>query len=537
MDASIEDFLRDHLGTLRPVFRDAHLALWESRTRSSPGNAAAAAEAESHYRRLYANAGEATRVEGWLEGGRSLPPVQRRSLEFLRHAYLENAASAEELQELVERAQEITTEFVTWRGSVDGAPVSGNDILGILGESRDDATRLQAWEASKSIGPRVADRLRALVRRRNQVARRLGFRDHYAMSLHLQEIPEETLLGLAEGLRVRTEGPWRAMKARLDADISRRLGVGIADLRPHHYDDPFAQLPPRSAAALSRLDDLFSGVDPVATCTEYFAGIGLPVGEVLARSDLYERPEKDQHAFCIDMDREGDVRILCNLRRDERWTSTLLHELGHAVYDLGCPAELPFLLRRPAHILTTEAVAQFFGRLTRDPSWLGPALALPVAEVRALEGPLREERSRGMLLFARWCLVMIHFERALYLDPDRSDLNTLWWTLVEHYQGIQPPEGVEGRADWATKNHLAVAPVYYHNYILGEMLASQLHHRIRSHVPDPSGAPMDPGVGAFLSRELFARGGLPHWNEITRSATGAPLSADAFLADFAGGWE
>jgi peptidyl-dipeptidase A len=537
MDASIEDFLRDHEGALRPLFREAHLALWESRTRSSPGNAAAAAEAEARYRRLYTDAGDAVRVEKWLREAGSLPPEQRRSLEFLRHSYLENAVSPEQLEELVEQAQDIATEFVTWRGSVDGKPVSSNDILEILAGSVDEGTRLQAWEASKSIGPRVADRLRALVRRRNQVARDLGFRDHYAMSLELQEIPEETLLGMAEELRVRTESPWRAMKARMDGDIARRLGVDVADLRPHHYDDPFVQLPPRSTGALSHLDDLFNGFDPVETCAAYFEGIGLPVGEVMARSDLYERPEKDQHAFCIDMDREGDVRILCNMRRDERWTSTLLHELGHAVYDLGFPPELPFLLRRPAHILTTEAVAQFFGRLTRDPSWLGPVLGVPATGLRGLEDPLREERSRGMLLFARWCLVMIHFERALYLDPDRPDLNLLWWTLVEELQGLRPPEGVEGRADWATKSHLAMAPVYYHNYILGEMLASQLHHRIRTHVLDRGGAPVeDPGVGSFLSRELFAPGGLPHWNEITRSATGAPLSVDAFLADFAGGW-
>jgi hypothetical protein len=93
MDASIEDFLRDHEGALRPLFREAHLALWESRTRSSPGNAAAAAEAEARYRRLYTDAGDAVRVEKWLRDADSLPPAQRRSLEFLRHSYLENAVS------------------------------------------------------------------------------------------------------------------------------------------------------------------------------------------------------------------------------------------------------------------------------------------------------------------------------------------------------------------------------------------------------------------------------------------------------------
>ena len=42
--------------------------------------------------------------------------------------------------------------------------------------------------------------LRELVRRRNQAARSLGFRDYYAMALHLQELDEATLFGV--GLHV-----------------------------------------------------------------------------------------------------------------------------------------------------------------------------------------------------------------------------------------------------------------------------------------------------------------------------------------------
>ena len=62
-------------------------------------------------------------------------------------------------------------------------------------------------------------------------------------------------------------------------------------------------------------------------------GLGLDVRGVLSRSDLYARPKKYQHAFCTDLDREGDVRIMCSLESDERWMETLLHELGHAVQD------------------------------------------------------------------------------------------------------------------------------------------------------------------------------------------------------------
>ena len=51
---------------------------------------------------------------------------------------------------------------------------------------------------------------------------------------------------------------------------------------------------------------------------------------ILARSDLYEAEKKYPHAFCTDIDRKGDVRIMTKLRDNEYRMDTLLHELGHA---------------------------------------------------------------------------------------------------------------------------------------------------------------------------------------------------------------
>ena len=52
----------------------------------------------------------------------------------------------------------------------------------------------------------------------------------------------------------------------------------------------------------------------------------------IRRSDLYEKPGKNPHAFCTDIDREGDVRVLCNIVPGREWLATMLHELGHGVY-------------------------------------------------------------------------------------------------------------------------------------------------------------------------------------------------------------
>src|SRR5690606_28846553 len=197
------------------------------------------------------------------------------------------------------------------------------------------------------------------------------------MDLELQEIAPAELERIGADVERRTAAPFAAAKAVVDGALAERIGLAPAALRPWHYADPFCQeLPP---AGDVDLDALFAGHDVVELARTYYASIGLPVDAVLARSDLYERPGKDQHAFCTDMDREGDVRILCNVKNDARWMGTMLHELGHAVYDVALPRELPFLLRTAAHTLTTEAVAMYFGALVRDADWLAAMLGLPDA--------------------------------------------------------------------------------------------------------------------------------------------------------------
>ena len=73
--------------------------------------------------------------------------------------------------------------------------------------------------------------------------------------------------------------------------------------------------------------------------------MGIDVNGVLDRSDLHPRDGKCQHAFCIDVDRDGDIRVLANVVANHECADTMLHELGHAVYDLGFDDDLPWLLR------------------------------------------------------------------------------------------------------------------------------------------------------------------------------------------------
>jgi peptidyl-dipeptidase A len=142
-----------------------------------------------------------------------------------------------------------------------------------------------------------------------------------------------------------------------------------------------------------------------------------------------------------------------------------------------------------------------------------------------------------LLIFSRWCQVMLRFEKAMYADPEQ-DLNKLWWDLAAEYQAVRPPAG-RNAPDYASKIHIVSAPCYYHNYMMGQLFASQVHHAIcREALGGASPAKADyvgkKEVGAFMNEKVFAPGRTLPWNALTRHATGADLNPSAFAADFQG---
>lgn len=211
---------------------------------------------------------------------------------------------------------------------------------------------------------------------------------------------------------------------------------------------------------------------------------------------------------------------------------TTLHELGHAVYDLGISAELPFILRRASHTLTTEAIAMLFGRLSLDATWIADMDLADGSSVDALRDSTTRELRAQMLIFTRFVLVMAHFERGMYADPGQ-DLNELWWSLIERFQGLERPQRSSDAADYAAKKHIVGAPVYYHNYLLGECFASQIHESLRHSILNPRGSYAgNPGIGPWLTEHIFRPGALLNFDALAKNATGQPVSPEAFAAQY-----
>jgi peptidyl-dipeptidase A len=124
----------------------------------------------------------------------------------------------------------------------------------------------------------------------------------------------------------------------------------------------------------------------------------------------------------------------------------------------------------------------------------------------------------------------VRFERELYRNTGRN-LNRLWWEYVERFQKVTPPPNRD-QADWASKNHLATSPVYYQNYVLGELMASQLLRYIQNEVVRSEGFVGNAEIGRYFVEKVFRPGALYEWNTMLNRATGEDLTPEHFVAQF-----
>jgi peptidyl-dipeptidase A len=522
---------------LAPLERSLHLAYWAAATDARPETSAARQRAEEALLEVLADPELFAEVEAALGGVRGTPggfpdgsgaegdgdPLTRRALGKARLDLLARQIPADARAELVRLQAKVEAAFATVRGRMGEHELANSEIEQVLAASGDAVERQAAWEAGKQVGEVVADDVLALVELRNRVARGHGFRDWFAFSLATGDLDEAWLDGILDRVELATREPFLTAKAAIDKRLAARFGVGAGELRPWHYGDLFFQRYDGDAEA--DLGPLLAGRDIVELTVAAYDGMGLETRHLLDRADLKPRPGKDQHAFCLDIDRAGDIRVLANVAPGEESLDTMLHEVGHAVYDDHVDRSLPWLLRCPPQPLATEAVALMLGRLRRDPEFLVAVLGADPAAAAALAAPSRQVLRTGQLVFARWCLVMVRFEQAMYADPGR-DLATTWWDLVESLQELRRPEG-RTTPDWASKIHLAVAPVYYQSYLLGELLAFQVDAAVREAAGGFVGRP---DAGAFLAERVFAPGASLTWRDLVVHATGRTLGPEAFLA-------
>jgi len=467
------------------------------------------------------------------DSGEIKEEVLKRYLDIVYDRFAANQYDEETLQQIIALSSKIEQKYSTYRANLDGTLLTDNQLEEIIIESKDSDKLKSTWAASKQIGNLVSQDVIELVKLRNKSAKMLGYKNYFEKSLLLNEQKPEDIEKLFDELDELTRDEFVKVKNEIDSYLSNSLKIEITELRPWHYQERFFQHAPNIFDV--NFDKYFEDKDLPEITRNFFNGIGLNIDDILERSDLFEKEGKYQHAYCTDIDRNGDIRVLCNVKNTGRWMSTMLHEFGHAVYDKFISPNLPWELRTHAHIFATEAIAMFFGRLIFNADWLKQTLNLSDSETEVIRKNCENSLKFDQLVFGRWTQVIFRFEKAMYENPD-TDLNLLWRNLVEKYQLLKYPEG-RNEPDWAAKIHIALYPAYYHNYMLGELLASQLHFYINDKVlklneADDKSLYGKSDMGTYLINLFFGYGAFYQWNELIKKATGEYLTPKYYSKQF-----
>jgi len=532
MEVEAKNYMDSLTSVVEPIYKAANLAYWNATATGKQKYYGEYSRYKLEIKKIFSSREDFARVKSFKEDRRIKDPVLRRVFEVLYNDFLLNQADTTFLRRITELSTRVEKKFNTFRGKIDGKKVSMNEVKRILRTSNDTELRRKAWVASKQVGEVVVDDLLELVRLRNELACSLGFPDYYTLKLYVQEFKPEELDGLFDRLEEVTREPFVRIKAEIDSILAARFGVEEEELRPYHYSDPFFQEAPNIYTI--SLDRYYKDANVAELVSSFYKSMGIDVQPIIERSDLYEREGKYPHAYCTNIDRKGDIRVMVNLKPTEQWVGTMLHELGHAIYEVYIDPTLPFFLRDPAHSFTTEAVAMFFGRLSKNPEWMREMLNLSEQETEKIRSVVEKTLMMEQLIFARWAQVMYRFEKALYKDPD-ADLNELWWDLVEKYQKVRRIDGRD-KPDWATKIHICSYPVYYHNYMLGELLASQFLFAIMKEegvdkIKDLRFAG-NIKMGKYFVNRVFRPGKKYRWDRLVEYATGESLNPEYFVKQF-----
>lgn len=534
MEQKLRDFIKKYEEKVKPITIAQCDAYFKASLNSNEAAWKIVTGYDKQYNAILSNKDDFKTLKEIKESNAIQDPILQRELKLLYNEYLSKQADTNKINKLSEMTANIELKYSNFRAKVGKKQLSDNDVEDILKNSTNNDEMKAAWMAHKEIGPVVAQDIIAIVKLRNEVARELGFKNYHEMSLTLSDQDPKEIDNLFNELDVLTKNAFAQVKKEMDVVLAKKANITPDQLMPWNYQNRFFQEAPQIYDL--DLSKYYKGKDIVKLTSDYFKSLNLPIDDMIAKSDLFEKPGKNQHAYCINVDRDTkDIRVLCNVKDNDNWMGTMLHEYGHALYEKHYAADLPWILKIPAHTFTTEAIAMIFGRKSSEAQFMQDMLGLPEAEKVKIAEMAKKTLRLQQLCFSRWSQVMYRFEKSMYENPDQ-DLNKLWWDLVEKYQMVKRPEN-RNSPDWATKIHIATSPCYYHNYHLGELFASQLYYTICDKVikADPAAGQSfynKPEVGKFLIDNVFSLGAKYYWNDMIEKATGEKLTAKYYAKQF-----
>jgi Zn-dependent oligopeptidase len=405
----------------------------------------------------------------------------------------------------------------------------------MLASDKDEALRRAAFEGLASIEHFVLEHgFLEIVKKRNRLARLLGYEDYYDFRVQVVErMSKRRLFALLDDLVEQTRLPAQAELERCAA------ALGAAALEPWNFRYY------KSGKRVARLDPFVRLAPALERWMQTFQGLGVRFRGATLTLDLIDRAGKYENGFMHGPGvaffdggtwRPARINFTANavvgqLGSGITATQTLFHEGGHAAHFSNILEAAPCFAQEfaPTSVAYAETQSMFMDSLVSDPDWLWRHARDVNGEPPSAE--LLAETLREDQLFPAWdirALVTVPFaERALYelrdeeLTADRvlDELRAVERRLQGLSRAVRPVLAVP---------HLlsGESSAYYHGYVLAELAVQQT----RRHFLDRDGYLTDnPSIGPELGRHYWAPGNALTFDETLIRLTGAPLGTGALL--------
>jgi carboxypeptidase Taq len=260
------------------------------------------------------------------------------------------------------------------------------------------------------------------------------------------------------------------------------------------------------------------------------------------------RLDESEHPFTEGV--PGDIRVTTRFHATEPFYGLLgvLHESGHAMYDLGLPQDWrdqPVGRDRGMALEESQSLLleMIIGRSRAFVRYLKPLLEKhfgvsgPEWEVDQLYRYLNRVRKALIRVDADELTYPIHIMLRYDLEkkilsgelPIRS-IPEAWNTFMENRLGIRPANDTEGCLQ---DIHWAVGSFgYFPSYALGAMIAAQLWESLRAQRPtieEEIAAGQFAPLFEWLRENVHAEGARISIQDLMKNATGKPLSAASSL--------
>lgn len=435
-----------------------------------------------------------------------------KQLKDLVKAFYNEIESGNELKALRDKENEIAAKFNSYVMLLDGKQISKAEINKILETETNPETRKKAYEAKVKAGDVIADDLVEFVKMRNAYAKNKGYDTYFDYMIDdSYEISPEKLDELLLGVYSKTED----ISAKFDEErkevLAKSFGINSSELRDYHYGLLTDDTPEKA------INSCFKTKEQVVDIAKLvYNNMGYDVENIGITLDLFPRKGKNTHGFAFCIKPGKDARILANLTNNANSLDTILHELGHCVYDIALDTTMPFLDQEPSSCAMTEAVAMMMGDLPKTENILSEIV--PTDTLAKFKAELKKDDAR----FVNRSLQIIEFEWEMYKNPEQ-DLKLLWKKMKQKY--LSRGENTDLNNEWATIPHYLSHPGYYQNYFRAALIKAQLYNSLADKLGEIS---KNSRTAEFLNSSLFRLGSTKTDEELMIEITGKSLTEDDF---------